>query len=128
MKDEAKYSFHVCGAEEWEINEIYDCFWLQWTLMFLKDDDAIVFLRNCGKHLSSNGFIVVKDNIASPDLDAPDDHAIWFPDDRSITRTHNQYLSIFKMAHLSVVKFYDENIHKLPQFNDIFPIFIYILK
>ncbi|TDH71744.1 hypothetical protein CCR75_003526 [Bremia lactucae] len=76
----------------------YDLIWMQWVVVHLNDLDLVHFLKRCKKALTSNGFIVIKENIfhtAEPyDLDRQDS---------SITRSGVYYRSIFQQAGLVVL-------------------------
>jgi protein N-terminal methyltransferase len=73
-----------CGAQDWQIDEDFDCIWLQWVFMFLTDKDIVSLLRRCKQHLRPNGIVVVKDNVI---LSRRKSDAVWFPDDHSLSRT-----------------------------------------
>jgi protein N-terminal methyltransferase len=74
---------HVCGAQDWHCDDDFDCFWLQWTLMFLTDDDCVALLRRCAAHLRPNGIIVVKENVV---LSREKADALWWELDHSFSR------------------------------------------
>ena len=103
LKNVVDFTLFCCGAQEWQIEDSYDCFWIQWALMFLRDDDAINFLLRCRNHLSKNGHIFVKDNVAGKTKDAPKEESCFYPDDRSITRTYLHFMELFTKAELILV-------------------------
>lgn len=73
----------------------YDVIWIQWVLLYLPDDDLLVFLKKCCGCLRSGGAICVKENVVL-------DGGKWVLDreDNSISRTDSQYQSIFRQAGL----------------------------
>jgi protein N-terminal methyltransferase len=75
---------HICGAQDWRCGDDFDCFWLQWTLMFLTDDDCVALLRRCAAHLRPHGVIVVKENVVLSPARAD---ALWWAADHSFART-----------------------------------------
>jgi hypothetical protein len=85
----------LCGAQEWIIEDRYDCFWVQWAQMSLTDDDCVAFLRQCGEHLNESGIVVVKDNTV---LSNERRHALWCPHERSISRTLPHQHDLFTRA------------------------------
>jgi len=88
--------FIQLGLEKWtpEPNK-YSLIWCQWVLPYLTDVDLIAFLKRCVKGLRPGGVIGVKENISRDG---------WVADneDFSITRTEEQYKSIFRAAGLKV--------------------------
>jgi protein N-terminal methyltransferase len=110
-----------CGAQDWEIDEDFDCFWLQWVLLFLTDVDCVRFLRKCKERLRLGGIIFVKENLAlSPDTDC----ALWCPDDHSLSRTREQLAELIAAAEL-VVDFEGE---QLDWDQTMLPLYCYVLK
>jgi protein N-terminal methyltransferase len=89
----------VCGAQDWAIADRYDCFWVQWVLMFLTDDDCVALLARCRAHLSGAGIVVVKENVV---LSADRGHALWSPRDHSLARTLPHLRELFARAALRV--------------------------
>lgn len=88
--------FHS-GLQNFEPSEKYDLFWCQWVLGHLTDDDLVSFLRRCRKALNENGMIIIKENISS--------HGIVEDSlDSSVTRPIDEFLRIFQLANLRVVR------------------------
>ena len=128
MKGVCEFETICCGSQEWNIDKLYDCFWCQWILFFLTDNDAVEFLKRCKNHLRTNGFIIIKDNVASHDIFARRDQANWFPDDRAIARTYLHYKELFNLAELEVVfEKFDEPTKEIEEF-DLMPIYTFVLK
>ena len=128
MEGVCEFETVCCGAQEWNIDKLYDCFWCQWTLMFLTDNDAVEFLKRCKSHLRTNGFIVIKDNVACHDIFAMKQEANWFPDDRSLARTYLHYKELFNNAELQVVyETFDKPTNDTEEF-DLMPIYTFVLK
>ena len=110
----------TCGAQDWNPEDMYDCIWAQWTLMFMTDNDVIAFLKRSAEHLTPHGIIVVKENTMISDNMSD---AQWFPQDHSFARTLNHYLSLFKAAGLKLkVK------RQQPDWGeDLIPLFMFVL-
>jgi protein N-terminal methyltransferase len=90
---------HVCGAQDWYFEENFDCFWLQWVLMFLTDDDCLALLQRCKEHLNPNGMIVVKENtMLSPNRE----DALWWAEDHSFARTLQHICDLCVQAGLRI--------------------------
>jgi protein N-terminal methyltransferase len=107
-----------CGAQDWEIDEDFDCFWLQWVLLFLTDDDCVRFLRRYKGRLKPRGMIFVKENLTDAD------HALWSPEDHSLSRRREQLAELIAMAEL-VVGFEGE---QLDWDRTMLPLYCYVLK
>ena len=91
------------SLQNWEPNEIYDAFWIQWPLMNLTDQDAIQFLIRAANHLSSNGKIFIKDNLGDWDFKAPKTRGFFDSNDNSFCRTFSHFMEIFHKAGLKVI-------------------------
>jgi protein N-terminal methyltransferase len=89
----------VAGAQDWSPKQRYDTYWLQWTLSFLTDKDAVAFLKRCTDHLSPNGVIFVKDNAVPGEQR---DKALFVPLDRTLARTMRHYRELFIEAGLAI--------------------------
>lgn len=124
------FRYYDVGAQEWSVNECYDCFWVQWTLYYLTDDDVVRLLIRCKDKLKTNGYIVVKDNVSSVCKDLEKDMADFTPGDRSIARTYKHYIELFERANLSVI--YEDTIdlskHAGLEEWELMPIFTFVLK
>jgi protein N-terminal methyltransferase len=55
------------GLEAWTPNPEtrYDLIWNQWCLGHLTDSQLLEYFQKCGKMLSDNGWIVVKENLST---------------------------------------------------------------
>ncbi|XP_004208335.2 N-terminal Xaa-Pro-Lys N-methyltransferase 1 isoform X1 [Hydra vulgaris] len=69
----------------------YDVIWIQWVIGHLTDEDLISFIKRCQKGLTNGGCIVIKDNIAAR-------NPVFDQDDSSVTRTHQDFINLFKKA------------------------------
>ena len=112
------------GAQDWKITKEYDCIWVQWVIMFLRDEDAISFLKRCKKHLKPNGFIAIKDNFSLSEKSASRNLAFYFPDDNSFSRTYQHYVSLVQESGLEIVETYLQP--NWPE--DILPVYLFICK
>lgn len=72
----------VVGLEDWSPSQgaKYDLIWNQWCLGHLTDVQLAEYLRNCGKALTENGWIMVKENLSTRGEDVFDEI------DSSVTR------------------------------------------
>jgi protein N-terminal methyltransferase len=72
------------GLEAWEPQESgeskYDLIWNQWCLGHLTDDQLTTYLKKCQKVLTTEGLIIVKENMCTGDEDVFDEL------DSSVTR------------------------------------------
>tara|TARA_A100001015_G_scaffold155272_1_gene172321 strand:- start:244 stop:1095 length:852 start_codon:yes stop_codon:yes gene_type:complete len=99
----------------------YDCIWIQWVVIYLTDDDFVLFLKRCVKSLKPNGFIVIKENVMSPNAVH---NFLVDKDDSSVTRSDNIMRNIFHKAGLKIVK-----VEKQKNFpSNMFPVLSYALK
>jgi protein N-terminal methyltransferase len=78
----------------------YDLIWIQWVLIYLKDEDLVKFLRVCHVALNKNGVIVIKENLTS---DASEE-LIRDEQDSSVTRPLKNLKKIIDDAGLRVTK------------------------
>lgn len=99
IKRNIPYKKYTCGAQEWTMEGKYDCLWVQWTLMFLTDEDVHKFLKQCKEHLNENGIVVVKENTV---ISAEIAEGYWFSMDHSVARTVVHYKELFWKAGFSV--------------------------
>ena len=87
----------------WSPDIRYDCIWLQWFLMYLKDVDLIAALKECASHLTinpkdgSSGLIFIKDNVGST-------RSFEDKKDNSITRSPERFNEICEYAGLEIVE------------------------
>lgn len=75
----------------------YDLMWHQWVLLYLTDADCLSYLRRCRTALTATGVVCIKENVALKGQFLVD------TDDNSVTRTLEQYKSLFNAAGLKVV-------------------------
>ena len=84
----------------------YDLVWIQWTTMFLTDDDLRRLLGDCQRALSPGGLIVLKDNVID-EIKGPErlvnGRYIVDTEDASVSRTRQHLLEQVREAGLSVV-------------------------
>lgn len=90
----------LTGLEDWKPEKQYDLIWNQWCLGHLTDKQLVAFLERCSKSLTSEGWIIVKENISTrkDEVDAFDEL------DSSVTRTDKKYRRIFEEAGLLLIK------------------------
>lgn len=85
------------GVVSGSLNHVYDVVWIQWTIIYLFDDDFIAFLRECVKTLTNNGLIVIKDNVVRSGF-------IVDKNDSSIMRSDRYMRHLFHLAGVQVIK------------------------
>ncbi|MCJ1468281.1 Alpha N-terminal protein methyltransferase 1 [Pseudocyphellaria aurata] len=90
----------VTGLEDWKPQKQYDLIWSQWCLGHLTDKQLVAFFERCSKSLTSEGWIVVKENIST----GKDDTDAFDEVDSSVTRTDKKYGRIFEEAGLLLIK------------------------
>ncbi|KAN0103092.1 Alpha-N-methyltransferase NTM1 [Hyaloscypha variabilis] len=90
------------GLEAWEPQESgeskYDLIWNQWCLGHLTDDQLTTYLKKCQKVLTTEGLIIVKENMCTGDEDVFDEL------DSSVTRCDQNLRDIFDKAGLKIKK------------------------
>ncbi|AIO00321.1 hypothetical protein LPMP_300880 [Leishmania panamensis] len=96
----------------------YDLIVIQWTAIYLTDDDFVKFFRQCQKALTPNGYIFFKENCSTGDRFLVD------KEDSSLTRSDIHYKRLFSESGVRVVKetFQEE----WP--TDLFPVKMYALQ
>lgn len=95
----------------------YDCIWVQWVVIYLTDNDFVLFLKRCLAGLREGGVIVIKENVCV-DMQFHVDCA-----DSSLTRSEGYLEDIFKRAGLQIlVKSLQTD---WPE--DMFPVYTYAL-
>lgn len=115
---------YYMGAESWEIPCVFDCFWLQWTLMYLTDEDSIRLLKNCKQHLAENGIIAVKENLGSNEFDDTTMNSVYYKQDNSIHRTYLHFSNLFVKAGLNII---EESLQ--PNWDEeLLPLYLWILN
>jgi protein N-terminal methyltransferase len=111
----------ACGAQDWVIEDRYDCFWVQWVLMFLTDTDCIALLTRCRDHLTESGIVVVKENTVISNIRS---HALWCPLDHSISRTLPHQRELFVKAGFRV-----DLAQEQPEWSDdLIPLYCFVLR
>lgn len=76
---------------------LYDVIWCQWVLGHLTDSDLIDFLRRAKSGLTSNGIIILKENISASQVE-------FDSTDSSYTRPLQHFYDIFDKADLRILK------------------------
>ncbi|RNF12741.1 SAM-dependent methyltransferase [Trypanosoma rangeli] len=76
----------------------YDLIVIQWTAIYLTDDDFVKFLAHCKTALTSKGYIFFKENCSF------DERFVVDKEDSSLTRSDAHYKRIFAAAGVNVVK------------------------
>lgn len=119
--DHAEGADTSVGSED-EEGRAYDIIWNQWCLGHLTDRQLVDYLRRCKRFLSSNGFIVIKENV-STDSGGQD---IYDEVDSSVTRTDAKIRSLIKDAGLNLIK--SEEQLGFPKSLGLFPVRFYALR
>lgn len=90
---------HVMGMQDYKPgSEPVDCFWAQWALGHLPDDDLVHFLQRCAAGLAPGGVICAKENTCQNGTFHMD------KEDNALTRCDLHYKHLFRTAGLVVVK------------------------
>lgn len=76
----------------------YDLIWCQWVLGHLRDEDFVIFFQRCAKGLTSNGVIIIKENVTSTDDCYIDEK------DSSVTRSLKNTKSLLNASGLRIFK------------------------
>ncbi|OHT06664.1 Alpha N-terminal protein methyltransferase 1 [Tritrichomonas foetus] len=119
-----KINTFSCGAQDWTITDKYDCFWVQWTLMYLTDSDCVRLLKASKNHLNKYGKIIVKEN-GYPDDEIEDkSFAMWNPEDHSFARTKKSYIDLFNKAGLKIV----EDCQQPDWDTELLPVYLFVLR
>ena len=115
---------HAVGAQDWEIEEDsgFDCIWIQWTLMYLTDEDVIQLLNKCKRHLSKSGYVFIQENIL---LDPKTQQwAQWNPRDHSLCRSLEMVRKLINRTEFTIIKE-----RKQPNWGtDLIPLYLMVLK
>ena len=113
---------YTTGLEEWMPDKNYDLIWNQWCVGYLMDKQLVSYLRRCGSALSSEGLIVVKENLST--LKSGKD---MFDDlDSSVTRSDEKFRDLFDEAGLHLVK--AELQTGFPRALGLYPVKMYALR
>lgn len=91
---------YVTGLQDWVPEARYDVIWNQWCLGHLTDKELVSFLKRCKKAVTTDGWIIVKENM-STDVDGED---IFDQQDSSVTRTDQKFRQLFKEADVRLIK------------------------
>ena len=113
--------FHCCGLQDFYPDENkYDCVWIQWVLGYLKDHDAVEFLKRCKKSLRANGICILKENVSASEAELDEV-------DSSYTRPRKTYLNLIHKAGMFVIR--DEKQRKVNvKLFQIFPFGVFLVK
>lgn len=90
----------------------YDVVWVQWAMLYLKDEDAIAFLQRCAAVLRPGGMIFIKENVCNQGF-------IVDSEDASVTRSHAYNVELFtkraglKLAHTALQKDFPKQLFKV---------------
>ncbi|KAG5472684.1 hypothetical protein LSCM4_02006 [Leishmania orientalis] len=96
----------------------YDLIVIQWTAIYLTDDDFVKFFKECQKSLTPNGYIFFKENCSTGDRFLVD------KEDSSLTRSDRHYKRLFSESGVRVVK--EAFQEDWPA--DLFPVKMYALR
>jgi len=110
---------YCAGLQNFKFTEnTYDVIWFQWVLGHLTDIHFVKLLERSKVALTTNGLIIVKENVTSSgDVEVDEE-------DSSVTRPPHLLKSLFKQANLSIVKEFKQN--KFPK--DLYEVQIFALK
>ena len=84
----------------------YDLVWIQWTTMYLTDDDLTRLLADCQRALAPGGLIVLKDNVIDEVKGSKgllEGRYMVDEEDASVSRTRSHLLDLVHEAGLSLV-------------------------
>lgn len=98
----------------------YDTIWIQWVIGHLHDLDFIEFFRRCGKGLSENGVIILKDNCIMVET-----HAFNLDlNDNSVCRNIVYFELLFELAGMEIVT--RELQKDFPE--ELYPVMMFVLR
>jgi len=97
-------------------NSSYNLIYAQWVLECLTDDDLISFLQRCKKHVSSDGWIVIKENMSCSHY--------FNVNGNSCVRSRQYWETILEQCGLEVA--HEQRQEGLPQ--GFFPVWMFALK
>ena len=84
---------HSVGLQDWcPVPGTYDLIWNQWCLCQLTDGELVEYLRRAKAALKEGGWLVVKENVATFEVDEFD------ASDSSVTRCLTKWRSLYKEA------------------------------
>ena len=90
----------VTGLEDWVPEVRYDLIWNQWCLGHLTDKQLVAYLGRCKEAVTSDGWIVVKENMSTNG----NGEDVFDQQDSSVTRTDQKFRQLFKEADVRVIK------------------------
>ena len=93
-------SIYVTGLEDWVPEAQYDLIWNQWCLGHLTDKQLVAYIERCKKALTTDGWIIVKENM-STNVKGED---IFDQQDSSVTRTDQKFRQLFKETDIRLIK------------------------
>ncbi|KAK7200005.1 Methyltransferase-like protein [Novymonas esmeraldas] len=96
----------------------YDLIVIQWTAIYLTDEDFVRFFKHCQDALTPNGYIFFKENCSAGD------HFLVDKEDSSLTRSDLHYKRLFSQCGVRVVK--EALQEEWPA--DLFPVKMYALR
>lgn len=105
------------GLEAWSPEHTYDIIWIQWCLGQCTDTQVHDLFTRAQKHLSSGGWIVLKENLSNHQFGED----VYDETDSSVTRTDEKFRTLFKEAKLKIVA--TEVQRGFPK--DLYPVRIY---
>lgn len=85
------------SLQNFEFSKQYNVIWIQWCVENLDDDDLLNFLIKCKNSLTSDGLIIVKENIVSKG-------AQFIQEDYSRVRSDVMFKQIFEKSGLKIIK------------------------
>ncbi|KAL7721705.1 Alpha N-terminal protein methyltransferase 1 [Entamoeba marina] len=87
----------VCDMQHLKLEKMYDCIWIQWAILYLRDDDLVEMLIKCKTYLKPKGIIVVKENVGTSGF-------FWDRHDNSLMRTIEHMTHLFNQADLKLIE------------------------
>jgi len=99
-------SFFCSELQQFVPTPSYDLIWIQWTTMYLTDEDLRRLLGDCQRSLARDGLIVLKDNVidvVKGSKGLVDGRFLVDEEDASVSRTRAHLLDVVHEAGLSVV-------------------------
>ena len=91
---------YVSGLEDWFPEARYDIIWNQWCLGHLTDKQLVAYLGRCKRALTTNGWVIVKENMGTN----ANQEDMFDQQDSSVTRTDQKFRQLFKEADMRLVK------------------------
>ena len=118
----------VQGLEHWTPEEgKYGLIWNQWCTLYLTDAQFVDYLKRCKRAIKKpDGWIVVKENSIRDVTDGGPANDIYDEEDSSVTRTNENFLSIFERAGLSIMA--NETQKGFPKGLGLYPVRMYALR